>query len=363
MKRPIILAKKEDKSHADESGTKILQDKPKILLKPKEKENALASHPAPVQISIATRPVDISAEQKIHSHKLNIESTQKEAKEHVIGHSNIDQFLNASHSVPVMKKPMPIISDHYQIVGQTLDYLVETNTDFFVVGVIGTLGSGKSTIMNILCESDNANSNTDSTKDQLWFEQNEIFKTRSSKEFIFSNMPATEGIQMYVKRDRTILLDCSPLLCNPYKKDCILNEIDDLKMIIFLLSVCHVLIVVDDSGFNVNLFRFIQCAEKMKLDLYEKDYVSCYSPHILFFKNYCSNKNFLPTYKEKMNLLHREFFKDSKLRISSLGYSDYAGGAGGRLKIPNVNIFYFPFIDRKSNINILLNANFILLIF
>lgn len=361
MKRPIILAKKEDKTHhpetssgAYDTGSKSILDKPKILLKSKDKDHGIAAQQqlAPVQISIATRPTDTSGDaQKTSSQvpKNNSDSTHTKDPHHSVLLSSTDHLLHANSTIPVMKKSQPIITDHYQINSQTLDYLVETNTDFFVVGIIGALGSGKSTIMNILCESDGDVADENADQEELpWYSRNEIFKTRSN-EYIFSNMVATEGIQMFIKRDRTILLDCSPVLCNPYKRDSILNEIDDLKMVIFLLNVCHLLIVVEEGGFNVNLLRLLQCAEKMKVDLYEKDYANSNSPNILFFKNYCENRDFLPESKELTNVLHKEFFKDSKLKIMAFP-TQYGGNVKNLQQKGNVNIFYFPHIDGKSKL-------------
>lgn len=317
------------------------------MLKTKERETV--APPTPVQISIASRPVDATNSDAINSSgksiatKPTVATVPKDAKEQQAGnHSSAEQ----SH-VPAMKKPIPIISDHYQIVSTGFEHLIETNADFFVVGIIGTQGSGKSSILNVLIDEgpDNAND----AAEHLFTAQNGVFKTRCSKEYIFSNMPATEGIQMFVTRDRTILLDCSPVLSNPYKKDCILNELDDLKMLIFLLSVCHLLIVVNDNGININYLRLIQCAENMKMDI---DQHERYSPNILFFKNKCTNRDFLPEKKATVSSLYREVFKDSKLRMYSNNYAPTSNGRIESVEQP-LNIFHFPLIDAQSEFYLL----------
>lgn len=341
-KRPIILAKKEETQ--DISNKHQLNDKPKILLKTKERE--IVAPVAPVQISIASRPIDTSicdganSSGKFISSKQSIATvaTPKDAKDqHTGGHSNVEQ----SH-VPAMKIPIPIISDHYQIMSQGFEHLIETNADFFVVGIIGTQGSGKSSILNLLI--DEVPGNRHDNAENLFTTQNGVFKTRYSKEYVFSNMPATEGIQMFITRDRTILLDCSPVLSNPYKKDCILSELDDLKMLIFLLSVCHLLIVVNDTGVNINYLRLIQNAENMKMD---NDQNEKYSPNILFFKNKCVNKDFLPEQKEGLSNLYREVFKDSKLRLNLNNYLRTPTALNKSAEQP-LNIFHFPMIDSRS---------------
>lgn len=332
-KRTILLAKKDE---TQENSFKLhSNDKPKILLKTKEREPAVPA--VPVQISIASRPIDTTSGDGINKLvtkpsvlSATVSAVPKDAKEQ----SNAEQL-----HVPIMKKSLPIISDHYQIVSQGFDHLIETNADFFVVGIIGTQSSGKSSILNLLI--DDVQSDGHNVADNLFTNQNGVFKTRCSKDFIFSNMPATEGIQMFITRDRTILLDCSPVLCNPYKKDCILNELDDLKMLIFLLSVCHLLIVVNDNGININYLRLIQCAENMKMDADQND---MYSPNILFFNNKCTNKDFLSEQKNRVSNLYREMFKDSNLRMYANNYSTRPDAN----KTASLNIFHFPMIDRKS---------------
>lgn len=329
------MAKKEEP--AESSNKHQSNDKPKILLKTKEREPPA---PAPVQISIASRPIDTSnsdsAGGKTIATKPTLSTGPKDAKEHVGSHPSAEQ----SH-VPTMKKPMPVISDHYQIVSQGFDHLIETNADFFVVGIIGTQGSGKSSILNALID------DAQDTADNLFTTQNGVFKTRCSKEYTFSNMPATEGIQMFITRDRTILLDCSPVLSNPYKKDCILNELDDLKMLIFLLSVCHLLIVVSDNGINVNYLRLIQCAENMRMN---NDQNEKYSPNILFFRNKCTNRDFLPEQKACVSDLYREVFRDSQLKMFATNYAQISNAANRSTDQP-LNIFHFPLIDRHSKFN------------
>lgn len=336
------MAKKEDRDGREhEISVKSTQETPKILLKTKEKEIVVPA--TPMQISIAARPSDLGNDQHkyMQSTKTSILPASRDPKDQLnVEHPNLA-------NIPLMKKPLSIINDHYQINSHAFDYLIETNADFLVVGIIGTQGSGKSSILNLLIDDvdgNRCNSKRTNIDDSFSFENDGVFKTRRSKEFIFSNMPATEGIQMYITRDRTILLDCSPVLCNPYKKDGILNELDDLKMLIFLLSVCHLLIVVEDNGFNMNFLRLLQCAENMKIDCSDKNRSGTYSPIILFFKNKCAIRDFLPGTKQRFNQIYIESFKDSKLKINAINYAN----CDRKMHRDRLNAFHFPLIDTNS---------------
>lgn len=310
------MAKKCD---VGEGSCRNIQEKPKILLKPKE------NPPPPVQISIAMRPTENVPD--------DVKDSIKKCQTKVLSSRETKDFAGPTEQINVnvhaMKKPIQIVSDNYQLNNQSFDNLIETNTDFYVVGIIGTQGSGKSTIMNWLIDDD---------KNENLFDSG-IFDTQNSKETYFSNRPTTDGIQMYVTRERTILLDSTPVLFNPHKKFSVLNELDDLKMIIFLLNVCHTLILVEDKGINLNLIRLLQCAENMQL---ETDPLNKYSPNILIFRNKCTNKDFLSEQCERTQRIYAEILKKSKLKIRERIY----GEAGG--EVSHVNIFQFPLVDKKS---------------
>lgn len=328
------MAKKDDR---DEKSA------PKILLKPKEKEREKKAPPP--QISIAARPIEATqnnaetSNTKVQSTKTSIlapKESKEPPKEPVI-----------QPCLPQMKRPMAIISDHYQIQNSVQDFLIETNVDFFVVGIVGTQGSGKSTILNFLVDDslDQYEGDVESINDIL-NGRNGVFKTRNQSK-AFSNLPSTEGIQVYVTKHRTILLDCSPVLSNPYKRDGILSELDDLRMLIFLLSICNLLIVVDDNGFNMHFMRLLQTAENMKIDLFEKDLNDFrFSPNILICKNKCRNRDFLPESKTRVSSLYKGFFNGSNLKLTMAfrGAENAVTWNGDE----SLNIFHFPMIDENS---------------
>lgn len=150
-----------------------------------------------------------------------------------------------------MTAPVDIINANQTIISQSSDYLSDTNTDYFVIGVIGPQNTGKSTIMNLLTTM-NGSSNTEYS---IINSKNPLFRVRCLKNCTTPSA-ITETIQMYVTTDRIILLDSPPLFCNKFKKNCTQTELDDLKTISLLLSICHLVLVVVDNYFNTNLIRY-----------------------------------------------------------------------------------------------------------
>lgn len=195
--------------------------------------------------------------------------------------------------------------------------------------------------MNVLCSKNvDANLSTEG-----------IFQTRYTKECIFSSAPRTEGIEMYITEDRIIFLDCSPMLCNPYKKDHVLNEIDDLKMLIFLFNVCHLLIVVQDDSINMNVIRLLLCAEMMKPNFDRIEYCA----NVMFVKNWATTKDFsVDRHKETERLL-KLMFKTSNINffVGANRCGDDEAWSNVRSKNSSiekltVNLFEFPELSRKS---------------
>lgn len=372
-------------------------EKPRILLKPKDASDAAKNTgsvtvAAPTQISIAARPVEAGSSANDSSKANRLQSSSNVSVGKDLSHHSAAGESNATASaagttstaantataaavgenqLPTMKSSIPIISDHFQIQNHVQDHLIETNTDFLVIGIIGTQGAGKSFILNMLIDDDDMAATTTTTATQI-SDTEQVMNLLAGRCGMFtmrqhskaanttlSNMPTTEGINMYITRHRTILLDCSPILCNPYKKEAIFNELDDLKMVIFLLSVCNTLIVIEDCGFNVHLMRLLMMAENMKVDVYDMDSTEHrrYTPNILIFKNKCRNCDFTIEAKQRTSNLYRAFFVCSGLKMTSANRS---GGADRKLSGINTHgansaavddipdIFYFPWIDTES---------------
>lgn len=324
-KRTIVLAKKEEKDEEPAAVDHASKSEfPKLLTKPK-------SDTQPIPITIAAR------EGSENSH-LSSSPTQKNL-------SLLKEQIVVEQPAPKAKllQPIDIITNHYHLNTTALGYLNDANDNFFVVGIIGCQGTGKSTFLNLLCPKVK-----DVDLKQFYFkEKNGIFRTQP-KDQTFSATPTTEGIQMFITGNRTILLDCSPVLCNPYmKKDSVQSEIDDLKMLIFLMSVCHLLIVVQDESVNLNLLRLLQCAEMMKPNL-DKETSDEYYPHVMFIKNMADSRDFSLDAKNQVDAMYKKFFQLSKLKIYPTSMAN-----GQEKSTKSTNYFVFPEIDVKREYFIL----------
>lgn len=337
---------------------------PRILLKPKDKDTAETSKntQTTTQISIASRPIESSSSHvdptKVHKSQPASASTSREAKDSSSATTSIDT-ATTEHVLPSMKHPISIISDHYQIQNHVQDYIIETNTDFVVIGIIGTQGAGKSFILNMLMD-DLVQLNDNDKVNKLLNGRVGVFTMRNQSKDPLTNMPSTEGIQMYITRHRTIYLDCSPILCNPYKKEAIFNELDDLKMLIFLLTVCNTLIVVEDCGLNMHFMRLLATAESMKVDVYENDLNERrHSPNILIFKNKCRNRDFTIEAKQRTHNLYKGFFECNALKMTKSCKSlDDKLNAMMNQDESSFGVFHFPWIDLKSELEAFLYLHF-----
>lgn len=149
---------------------------------------------------------------------------------------------------------------------------------------------------------------------KVFLEEDSVFPTKL-KLHKCSARSRTESTHMFITKDRMILLDSPPVLCNSYKKDMTTNELDDIRNVITLLSVCHLLIVVQDDYFNMNYMRLLQFAELMKPAQDNKPFVSDYFPNILFVKNRAKRQDYMPGQKTRMDNMLKYFFRDSQLRV------------------------------------------------
>ncbi|XP_055620985.1 nonsense-mediated mRNA decay factor SMG9 [Toxorhynchites rutilus septentrionalis] len=255
---------------------------PKILLKTKENR---APEKAGTTLIIATKPTQ-SKNEKLQ---------KRDAPKHGIIPVNNAVFN-------CMTKPVNLITFHSILDLHTTEYLQENNSHFLVVGAIGTQNTGKSTILNILAGNQE--------KESILNSDNGIFPTKT----LFSQLEQSvyeDEVQMYITKDRVFLLDSAPVLLNRVKKDFIVSELEDMRTIMFLLSACHVLLVIQEDYHNINFIRLLLCAEMM--NQHQLQNISAISPRIIFIKNKSNRKNLEE--KSFHQNIYKNLFRNSKLKI------------------------------------------------
>lgn len=304
-----------------------------------------------------------------------------------------------------MTKSVKFLDDSV-LYAENVQEFVQENNDFLVVGVVGPQGVGKSTILNLIAHNsvsdelkkaifknyegpkdeeygDNVKILADNLNDMRMNEddriRSEIFKIQTN-EHVEGNCNATRGVDLFITSNRVILLDCQPfmsvsvldeLVQSENKRSNIVSEfiplensgeIQGLQLTAFLMSVCHVLIVVQDYFFDSNVVRFIQTAEMLKpTHSNPEDELNDHFPHLLLIQNKAQMEDFSPrkfkTIQEIYNLLFQKskLLKDSTLGLASskLIYclnEENCGEPFNVYLIPEYNPKSGKFITRKKKV-------------
>ncbi|XP_046470203.1 nonsense-mediated mRNA decay factor SMG9 isoform X1 [Neodiprion pinetum] len=243
--------------------------------------------------------------------------------------------LEMTHTVKFMDEGM-------QLLESPLDFLYDQQ-DFLVVGCVGTRGVGKSTIMSLLT----ANYMSD------------VFPTQTLSHHE-SGSNCTSGVDFYVTKNRVIYLDTQPILSGVaidhsglYEQKKNNNdfaniennvELQSLQLTSFLLSVCHIVIFIQDWFVDPNLIRFIQTAEMLKpssASAMDQDFVEYY-PHILFLHNKAELQDFMPDSMNMMKDFYNKVFINSRLLTHS-GLNMASSVVDGLL-----NLFVIPEITNED---------------
>lgn len=108
----------------------------------------------------------------------------------------------------------------------------------------------------------------------------------------------------------SVVNDCLPMENN--------GEIHSLQLTAFLMSVCHVLIFVQDWFFDSNVVRFLQSAEMLKptISNQEEECVD-YFPHLVMLHNRAQMEDFSPNKFQMMQKFYKTVFSKSKMHIES----------------------------------------------
>lgn len=245
--------------------------------------------------------------------------------------------------IPTMTHSIKFLEDG-TLLFETLQEYLQDSPDFLVVGVLGNQGSGKTTIMNLLAQNKmteqfknnlfNCNEINESIKiltesvSNLKTDENEtekknlIFNPQSLEQIEVGNF-GTNGIDIYITSNRVFLLDCQPFMSAAALDEIVQSdfkrtvageflpiencaEIQSLQLATFLLSVCHVVLLVEDWFMDTNVPRFLQTAEMLKpsIPTPEEDYME-YFPHVLIVHNRATLQDFTPTQYGVMQQIYR----------------------------------------------------------
>lgn len=258
-------------------------------------------------------------------------------------------------------KCVKIVDEKFHWSDTALEALTD-QSDFLVVGVLGCQGVGKSTIMSLLA-------NGMALKDK----RSCIFppQSRQTEEL---GTHETSGIDMTVTNERVILLDTQPILNASILDNLIRHErnipsevtsaenyaeLQSLQITTFLLTVCHVVLVVQDWFCDLNVMRFLKTAEMLKpmsgvptshessssLSAEELDE---YYPNMIFVYNKGTREDFEADNVKNMLLTTSILFQHSRLKIKSsasmisseiLTFSDLLE------EYSDINLFLLPLYD------------------
>lgn len=222
-KTPIIL--KKDNSQRKETQSQQVQ--PKILIK-SNRENVQNQQSAPTSSN-------------------SIQQAQVATKKPA------EPIHHEPQPPPQMTHSIKFMRPHFQLDDKILELIDNENTDFAVVAIIGRRSVGKTTLVNFIANPSFIEISDNNTK-LNFLDKKEVFQTKPIK---------FEGatIDGFITSNRIFILDTSPVATNIQRRDMIVAESDDLKLLSTLIQCCHLIFAVHDGGFpDLSLQRLVNCA-------------------------------------------------------------------------------------------------------
>lgn len=262
-----------------------------------------------------------------------------------------------SHTLKVMTKSVKFLEDG-SICSDFLQDFLGDNNDFLVVGITGGQGCGKSTILNLLAQPvlteiikqrifkgaviNKAKSEDDlNLTEQLHIADKKVrrrpnlFKMENLDD-VEANRNCTAGIDLYITENRVVFLDCQPLLSvtlldelmkSEAKRSSIVTdflctensgEIQSLQFMALLMSICHVMMFVQDTFYDTNMIRFLKTAEMLKPTIAnpEEDFPEHF-PHLILVHNKAEMEYFQPSKFRMVQQMYRLMLNDTRLHIES----------------------------------------------
>lgn len=264
---------------------------------------------------------------------------------------------------PEMTRCVKLIDEYHQWCETASDVLLE-QTDFLVVGMVGLQGTGKSTILSLLA----GNSEQDSHRNYVFPPQSRDIREECGH--------MTSGIDIFVTSQRVIFLDCQPVLSASVLDQLIHNEkkippefttaenfaeIQSLQMVTFLLTVCNVVLVVQDWFTDMSLLRFLHSAEMLKPSTPSSsghetsttaDDHPDFFPHMVFVQNRCGREDFsMENFTAMQNTL-ATVFQASKVKMRgdvTMTTGRETFGLNPAFIKTDLNLFVLPSMDDRKD--------------
>ncbi|CAG9788061.1 unnamed protein product [Diatraea saccharalis] len=359
-RRPTILKSDRDVSKENkEKQEKEKEKPPTIILKTREQSAPKDERP----ISPKTLKTSSTSDgDGMHPSKI-AQNENKEKREH-----------KPSPPLKLMSEPIKLLDENLEFNNTAVEFLNDSNTNYLIIGVIGTQGVGKSMVSNLIALNKHTQNlcsyilHSHELTSETTYDQNDVkslenqmeamdfietsakINDKSDIDFKFKmqdisqiekGVHCTKGVDMYVTSDRVIVLDCqalfSPALIEEFSASPVTARsanvvtVDCLQVASFLMSVCHVLVAIQDWFTDYNFLRYIQAAEMLRPSLWTSGAgagagagggadaapAGDAHPHLLLLHNRCQLEDFTPEALKTMQDLYRKVFQRSNLQLKS----------------------------------------------
>mmetsp|Transcript_45490 Transcript_45490/g.74120 ORF Transcript_45490/g.74120 Transcript_45490/m.74120 type:complete len:427 (-) Transcript_45490:624-1904(-) len=185
-----------------------------------------------------------------------------------IAHSRPSAAHEATHVIP-HRETKKLINETSEFCTEQILKMLGEFPDFLVVGVLGTDGTGKSTIMSHLC-GPGVKSKGEPVQPPFPIQ---------SLDCILNGKYETTGVDITVTPDRMILLDTQAVLSASVLAEMVRcdqtlpmeavsfenwHELQSVQMGVFLFSVCHVVLVVQDWVGDFDMWRYVRTLEMLR---------------------------------------------------------------------------------------------------
>jgi len=334
IKTPIILAKKSSQALASESQKK---DSPTILgIQRRASESTTSSTPGTNTPSSSTKQTyegytsyqrQSKYENKADTNSPSVTTTHTSHAEHYTL-SGLAALRLPSEVLP--KESINVIDGSFQWSDKAFESLLD-QTDYVVVGCVGMQGAGKSTLMSLIA----------GQKVQSIEKTRLIFCPQKKSDWE-KCIHRTVGVDVYITRERMILLDTQPLMSpsmleqylkydrkvpSEYSTAEICLEVQALRLISFLYTVCHSILVVQDHMMDLNLINLLKSSEMLKPSTISHnsaqdgsnnnsdDLNNEFYPHLVFVYTSCDTRSFEYDVIKSTCQVTWKLFENSRLHV------------------------------------------------